>query len=453
MPDNEHLQNNSDRHLNLFKKKRIIALLIVLAIIPLTVVLALTQQRYFKFADGAALIDKVEVHPGGIYIDVDDNPIQMSALAYDVFGEPVEFGATYNWSMSSINSVGTLSSTEGDLSEFTPLVIGCGEITLQATVGVDSITKTVPVTVFNDQNIPSCSTTNARVIDSVAIHPGEIFTYENHTYPFFMSALSFDESGAPIHFDVDYEWSMSSSNSVGDLSDATGDLNSFLPSKEGFGEITVIATYDGKSATKTVPVEVQGPIISPTPTLTPPQDPTILRFGSILLHGIGSAGDNTNPNLPGNPSPTRTTRDIMVELENTNGFSYSLATASVIFKSSTGDFSGDVELEDYVPDGSYLVKVKSSQFLRKQLSGIISISKNSIMNIPTFSLVTGDIDGDNKITLTDYNMLIDCYSDLLPAKNCDDINKKLIADLSDDGEVNADDYNLFLRELSVVSGD
>ena len=73
--------------------------------------------------------------------------------------------------------------------------------------------------------------------------------------------------------------------------------------------------------------------------------------------------------------------------------------------------------------------------------------------MPNVSLVTGDINNDNALTILDYNVLIDCYSDLLPARNCSDQNKKASADLSDDGAVNASDYNLFLRELSVVSGE
>lgn len=448
MPEAEQeMSKNTGRQINLFKKKRILALLIVLAVIPLTVILALTQQRFYKSADGAALIDSIEVHPGKIYIDVDENPVQMSALVYDVFGEPVIFGATYSWSMSSANSVGTLTSTEGDITEFTPLEIGCGEITVQGMVGIDTAIKTIPITVYNDNNIPSCSNENARVIDRVEIYPGEISTYQDYNFPVNMSALSIDESGEPIYFNVAYEWSMSSTNSVGDLSDSTGDLNSFLPSREGFGEITVVATYDGKTVTKTVPVEVKSPIVTPSPS------PMVLRFSSIKLHGIGSGGDNTNPNLPGNPNPTRTTREINIDLENSDGFKYSLASSSVSFNTSTGDFSGDVELEESIPEGNYLIKVKSPQFLKKQLSGVFNISQNIIIDIPTFSLITGDINNDNSLSLTDYNMLIDCYSDLLPAKNCADEDKKISADLSDDGEVNADDYNLFLRELSVASGD
>jgi len=67
------------------------------------------------------------------------------------------------------------------------------------------------------------------------------------------------------------------------------------------------------------------------------------------------------------------------------------------------------------------------------------------------ALVSGDVNNDNQLTNADYDIIMGCYSDLQPAKNCD-ATRKAAADLSDDGKVNHDDYNLFMREISVQNG-
>lgn len=209
----------------------------------------------------------------------------------------------------------------------------------------------------------------------------------------------------------------------------------------------------------TNPPATSTPIPTKAPTSTPIPSPlptdTVLRFQSIKLHGIGNGGDNTNPNSPGNTSPLRTSRQLSVELIDSSGNSLPIVTGNIAYRSSTTlrDFVGDIVLPASVSTGSYLVKIKSPGYLKKQTVGIITITKGAITNIPAISLTTGDIDNNNALTIADYNVLIDCYSDLLPAEDCADQNKKTSADLSDDGAVNANDYNLFLRELSVVSGD
>ena len=81
----------------------------------------------------------------------------------------------------------------------------------------------------------------------------------------------------------------------------------------------------------------------------------------------------------------------------------------------------------------------------------MSIVKGQTNNAPPTTLIAGDVNSDNRLTVADYDLIMDCYSDILPAKNCD-ANKKLNADISDDGQVNHHDYNLFIRELSVQNG-
>ena len=128
--------------------------------------------------------------------------------------------------------------------------------------------------------------------------------------------------------------------------------------------------------------EKQTTIPTPTVTPTPVPNSTVLRFQSIKLHGIGSGGDNTNPNLPGNSNPLRTTRTLTIELINSSGTSLPASTGNITFRPTTGDFGGDIVLDSSIPAGSYLIKIKSPQYLKKQLAGIISIATGAINQFP-----------------------------------------------------------------------
>jgi hypothetical protein len=84
------------------------------------------------------------------------------------------------------------------------------------------------------------------------------------------------------------------------------------------------------------------------------------------------------------------------------------------------------------------------------LAQIIQVTGGQTIAIPAFALVAGDVDGDGRVTSSsDYRIIVDCVSGFTPAKNCADAAKKQAADITDDGNVNEFDLNLFLRELSV----
>ncbi|KKR76282.1 MAG: Peptidase M11 gametolysin [Candidatus Levybacteria bacterium GW2011_GWA2_40_8] len=89
-----------------------------------------------------------------------------------------------------------------------------------------------------------------------------------------MSALAYDMNGNAIRSGVTYEWSMSSVNSVGTLGKTEGVINTLLGVKPGFGELTVIAKFNGGQVLRTVPINVTGEIPPPTTTLrlTPTDD-------------------------------------------------------------------------------------------------------------------------------------------------------------------------------------
>ena len=147
------------------------------------------------------------------------------------------------------------------------------------------------------------------------------------------------------------------------------------------------------------PTPTKAPTSTPTPT--PQPSDTVLNFQSILLHGIGNGGDNTNPTSAGNPNPVRTTRELSVELIDASGNSLPTVTGNITYRSNSTqrDFVGSVVLPTSVSTGSYLIKIKSPQYLKKQVVGIITVTKGAITNIAKIALTTGDMDNNNALTI------------------------------------------------------
>lgn len=195
------------------------------------------------------------------------------------------------------------------------------------------------------------------------------------------------------------------------------------------------------------------PSILPTaiylPTSTPvPGDTTI--FVNLGLQGIGTSGDSSNPNSDGNMNPLHPQRTITVDVYNAQNQQVAVQTGTVTYSTSTGKFGGNIDLGT-LATGLYTIKIQSPQYLRGLVPGIQSVTQGQVTNLPYLSLVVGDLNGDNQINIIDYNILMGCYSDLLPAISCTSA-QKAVADINDDGNVNEFDYNLFLRELSNVGG-
>ncbi len=194
------------------------------------------------------------------------------------------------------------------------------------------------------------------------------------------------------------------------------------------------------------------PTVTPFPTATPVPNSTLLSF-NVYLHGLGNSGDNANPNASSsNKNPLHPQRTLNVFVYDNNDSLVSQTAGLINYDSTNGYFSGTVNLGTSFVSGSYIIRVKSDGYLRRQISGIPNIIAGSNNHLTPLTLVAGDFDGDNKITILDYNMLIGCYSDLTPATNCNAQNQ-ILTDISDDGAVNQFDYNLFLREVSVQNGE
>lgn len=211
-----------------------------------------------------------------------------------------------------------------------------------------------------------------------------------------------------------------------------------------------------------------GPSQAPTPTQIP--IPTVtgtaLNF-TLLLHGIGSAGDNPNPtgNSLSNKNPLHQQRNLDVQVLNSNNQVVASISAPIVYDQATGTFMGGAGLPDSFPSGSYNVKVKSERYLRRLIPRIQQIVSGQGTQVETTNMVAGDTNDDNTLNVLDYNALLDCgYGQINPLP-MDDPNSAFNSDackvhtpaenidLNDDGIINSFDYNLFLRELSVQNGD
>ena len=123
------------------------------------------------------------------------------------------------------------------------------------------------------------------------------------------------------------------------------------------------------------------------------------------------------------------------------------------YSSTNKNFQGNIRVPN-LASGQYILQIKMDEFLTKTVPGIISVSANGTVVVPSVSVITGDINNDNKIDILDYNSVVGCFGSKQQTSSCTApiTQQSAGADINDDGTVDGGDYNLFLRELSVQRG-
>lgn len=217
----------------------------------------------------------------------------------------------------------------------------------------------------------------------------------------------------------------------------------------------------------TQPLACQTPTPSDEPTATPTAatptevlSPTAIASNAatlqlnLVLHGIGAGGDNANPtaNSLSNKNPMTKERNTVVSIFDVNNNLVASATGSLKYSSPSGSFTGTVSTATALAAGKYSLKVRTDNHLTRLVGGIQTLTGGQTHTVPVVEVVAGDATDDNRLDIRDYNMLLDCYSDLGQAIACND-QKKLATDANDDGSVNQFDYNLLLREISTQPGE
>ncbi len=202
-----------------------------------------------------------------------------------------------------------------------------------------------------------------------------------------------------------------------------------------------------------LPTRIPTPTMTPTPlpTETPIPQATLIDL-SIALHGIGNSGDNANPTASdfSNKNPLHQDHEVSVDIYNDQNVLVLSKTGIVVYDGYQGTYRGTIDL-GILPNNVYSIRVKEQNHLRKLIPGFQLLDPAQTNVMPEVDLTAGDTNNDNVLNILDYNMLVGCYSDLLPATNCD-ATRKTNTDLNDDGSVNQFDYNLFMREITVQAG-
>ena len=178
---------------------------------------------------------------------------------------------------------------------------------------------------------------------------------------------------------------------------------------------------------------------------------TTTIYFTIYTHGIGQGGDSANPNSSGNANPITSQRILSVGVFNAQNVLVQSEALPITYSVANGSYTGTGDFGT-LPSGSYTIAVRADQYLQKTATGIQTITAGQVNQIAPIFLITGDIDNNNQINIADYNILMGCYSDLTAAASCTSAQKKA-ADLTDDGNVNQLDYNLFIREIGNRSGE
>lgn len=211
--------------------------------------------------------------------------------------------------------------------------------------------------------------------------------------------------------------------------------------------VTVTVTPSVVATPTATPIASGSGIPTPTLTLTPtsivptptlPSTPTMLAV-TVALPGIGKNG---------NVSPNNGQRRVSVELvDSANKAVGASVYAQLSFDPGSGKFKGTANFGTVVPSGNYVIKLKTNQYLAKKIPATV-VTAGVTNTIPQATLISGDINNDNKLDILDYNILVGCFGKKINSESCG--IKKVDADLNDDGVIDGIDYNLFLLGIKTA---
>ncbi len=185
---------------------------------------------------------------------------------------------------------------------------------------------------------------------------------------------------------------------------------------------------------------------------------TTLAFISIGLDGIGSLGDNRNPDASGsNKNPNHKQRNVTVTIKTSDNTTVLDTQNDNITYNAVDTFTGTISLKSGFTTGDYRVLVKSPGYLQKAFPGTWHIVAGQTNTQPSaIGLTTGNIvdtgESANKFNIEDYNAFNSCYIYTTDQTLCTPEIRPL-TQLYDKGVTDIDDYNLLLREFSVQNGD
>jgi len=167
-------------------------------------------------------------------------------------------------------------------------------------------------------------------------------------------------------------------------------------------------------------------------------------FLTLLLHGIGEAGDSLSSLASfSNKNPKTLERLASVKVMDGSGGLVYETYESVRYATETGDFRGTITFGKTIATGNYSVVIGTAGYVGRSVAEVHIVS--GIDNeMPKVTFVAGDVNVDERVDMLDYNVFLGCYGKLSGSGSC--INKQT-ADVNDDGVVDILDANLLLREF------
>lgn len=196
------------------------------------------------------------------------------------------------------------------------------------------------------------------------------------------------------------------------------------------------------------------PVEEPEPTEPDEEVEAERTFNlTILLDGIGSAGDAVASNSQGNSDPLSLDRDVFFDLYDEDNDLVAEMEGLVTYDSGSGTYKGTVTAP--LLSGAYTAIIDLFNYPEEQVPGIIKLepvggvdgaAEAAPINVQEMRFKSGDANDDGEINLLDYNIIAACYNAGEGGDEvCDDPEG---ADLNDDGAVDLFDVNLFIREIS-----
>jgi hypothetical protein len=186
---------------------------------------------------------------------------------------------------------------------------------------------------------------------------------------------------------------------------------------------------------------------SPTSSITPTTAPGEMRVALLLsIPGVGS-----NASLGENANPNPAFRNVDFKIFAVSGSLVKEGRIVVNFDSASSAFKGTVSIQD-LQSGVYSMKVRFDNSLWKAMNGL-NLTSGQTTSTPELKLVLGDLNGDNRLDLLDYNLFLVCYVvDFLSSGglSCKEGQK---ADLNMDGKIEEIDLNIFYSVLKTRTGD
>ncbi|MBI2032711.1 MAG: hypothetical protein HYT09_03645 [Candidatus Levybacteria bacterium] len=217
-------------------------------------------------------------------------------------------------------------------------------------------------------------------------------------------------------------------------------------------EATPIVRDDPPQETKTEPTATPVAESKPLPTATPIPGATRLNF-AVGLEGIGSTGDQINSVVSAKfiKEPNLKEREFIISIYSSNNEFVSSEKTKLQY--NNGIYIGVLQTNSINGSGKFGIFVRTNSFLQKSL-GITNIQKGEENKISQFNLINGDVNGDNNLTIADYNIIKNCSIYSKNKAACDEaLGYPTTSDINDDGIVDDVDMTLWTREISAVRGD